>query len=356
MSLRHRMATVIPDSSDDENMTDDDDYAIPKPLERVYIPDSNEESSTNDENENDTDILKEQEQPTSSNKKKQKLVWTNAGIAHDDTQTTFMGCATLSDEILKLESPMDFFKFLFPSSAINLMETESNIYAAQVAPNGFKQVTHEEIRKFIGIIIYMSVVHLPSTRHYWKEGSYIEKVASVMTCNRFEEIKRFLHFFDKTQELKPGELNYDKLQKLRPLLNILRDRLMEVPKEEFLAIDEHMIPTKARTSGIRQYNAKKTHKWGYLNYVLSGASGFSYDFEIFAGYPGPPENCPDLGVPGNIVQRLLITVPNNLNFKVFVDNWYTSLPLMATLHQRGFFPLGTIQLNRARDLDVQKKF
>lgn len=359
ISPRNRCTAVIPDSSEDENITDDEDYNIPKPLQRVFIPESDEEESADNEYEIDQleDLNKESSSTANSaRKKKDKLIWSDTGIVYDESLVRFLGCETLPDDIMKLESPMDFFKFLFPTEAICLMERESNIYAAQIAPNGFDLVTDEDIRKFLGMIIFMSVVHLPSTRHYWKEGTYIEKLASVMTCNRFEEIKRFLHFFDKAQERKPGEPNYDKLQKIRPLLNILRERIMKIPKEEFLAIDEQMIPTKARTSGIRQYNPKKPHKWGYLNYVLSGASGFSYDFEIFAGkHPGPPENCPDLGVPGNIVQRLLISVPNNLNYKIFVDNWYTSLSLMATLHQKGIQPLGTIQLNRAKDLNVQKK-
>lgn len=60
---------------------------------------------------------------------------------------------------------------------------------------------HRWSMSFIGVIMYMSVVHLPSTLHYWSEGTYIEKVASLLTCNKFEEIKRFLHFFDKTKEL-----------------------------------------------------------------------------------------------------------------------------------------------------------
>lgn len=99
--------------------------------------------------------------------------------------------------------------------------------------------------------MYMSVVHLPSTRHYWGEGTYIEKVASLLTCNKFEEIKRFLHFFDKTIELPKTDPNCDRLQKLRPLLDILRAQLLTIPKEEYLAIDEQMIPTKAKTSGFR---------------------------------------------------------------------------------------------------------
>lgn len=118
-----------------------------------------------------------------------------------------------------------------------------------------------------------------------------------------------------------------------------------------------MIPTKSKTSGMRQYNSKKPHKWGYLNYVLSGASGFSYDFDIFTGKRTSdlPENCPDLGASGNVVTRLVDTVPKNLNYKLFIDNWYTSLPLMAHLHSNGILPLGTIQLNRAKDINLSPK-
>lgn len=66
----------------------------------------------------------------------------------------------------------------------------------------------------------MSVVQLPSTRHYWRDGTYIDKVASTLTCNKFEEVKRFLHFFEQTDP------NFDRLQKIRPLLNILRSQLL----------------------------------------------------------------------------------------------------------------------------------
>ncbi|KAI8432589.1 hypothetical protein MSG28_013576 [Choristoneura fumiferana] len=388
MRTRSRKVNYIPDSSEDENISDDEDYVLPKPLLHVTIgdSDSNDERDSDDyegqlereddledenevdkgECEDDSEVNEEEhliEQPSTSKqnkkqkgKKKDKLIWSDEGIEYDDTANVFLGSETLPDEIMRLKTPIEFFKFIFPSAALNLIEEESNIYAAQITEDKFTKVANDDVRKFIGILIYMSVVHLPTTRHYWKEGTYIEKVASTMTCNKFEEIKRFLHFFDKTKELKPNDPNFDKLQKIRPFLNILLDKLRKVPREEFLSIDEQMIPTKARTSGIRQYNAKKPHKWGYLNYVLSGVSGFSYDFEVYAGkHSGPPEGCPDLGVPGNVVQRLLKTVSHNLNFKIFVDNWYTSLPLMANLHKIGILPLGTIQLNRAKDIPLSKK-
>lgn len=77
----------------------------------------------------------------------------------------------------------------------------------------------------------MSVVHLPTKRHYWKDGTYIEKIASTLTCNKFEEIKRFLHFADKSKELNPDHPNFDKLQKIRPVINLLQAQLKKKPRE-----------------------------------------------------------------------------------------------------------------------------
>lgn len=97
----------------------------------------------------------------------------------------------------------------------------------------------------------MSVVQLPSTRHYWREVMYIEEVASALTCNKFEEVKTFLHSFDKTKELKQTDPNLDRLQKIRPLLDILRKQLSKIPKEAYSPRQKHL-------HSMRQYNAKKT--------------------------------------------------------------------------------------------------
>lgn len=378
MKTRGRTVTIPPDYSEDENLSDDNEYTLPSKKPLVV------EESEDDEDDDDEDVaeieaiyldedfgedglVEDVEQPSTSTgikkkikktpnriTKKARYIWTEKSIDFNNQNISFLGCEDLPDEILKLETPMNFFKLLFTTEALDLIYDQSKLYAEQIDPGKANSITRDDITKFIGVIIYMSVVQLPSTRHYWREGTYIEKVASTMTCNKFEEIKRFLHFFDKTKELSRSNENYDKLQKIRPFLDVVRKQLLKIPKEEYLSIDEQMIPTKAKTSGMRQYNSKKPHKWGYLNYVLSGASGFSYDFDIFTGKHRTdlPENCPDLGASGNVVIRLVDTVPKNLNYKLFIDNWYTSLPLMAYLHTNGIPPLGTIQLNRAKDIDL----
>lgn len=123
-----------------------------------------------------------------------------------------------------------------------------------------------------------------------------------------------------------------------------------VPKEEFLSVDDQIIPTKGRHQ-LKQYNQKKLHKWGYKNLVLSGSSEFSYDFDIFAGEQSNtfPDGAPDLGVSGNVVTRLTSAVPRNKNHKIFFDNWFNSPMLQVHLSKIGLLSLGTARPGRVTD-------
>ncbi|KAJ8939127.1 hypothetical protein NQ314_011227 [Rhamnusium bicolor] len=54
----------------------------------------------------------------------------------------------------------------------------------------------------------------------------------------------------------------------------------------------------------------------------------------------------DLGSSANIVVRLLRNIPSNKNYKVYFDNYYTTVPLLSQLAKRGIYSLGTIRRNR----------
>lgn len=62
-----------------------------------------------------------------------------------------------------------------------------------------------------------------------------------MTCNRFEEINKYLHSNDNSKQIKKGELGHDSLFKIRPFLNMIKGRYLLIPKEEYLAVDEQII-------------------------------------------------------------------------------------------------------------------
>ncbi|XP_072397913.1 uncharacterized protein [Diabrotica undecimpunctata] len=175
-----------------------------------------------------------------------------------------------------------------------------------------------------------------------------------MPCNRLEEIKRFLHFANNNDAIAAGNPGHDKL-KTRPLLNKLRNQLLKVLKEEFLAIDEQIITTNSRSS-IKQYNPHKPHKWGYKTFVVSGVSGFSYDYKIFVGSQTNvvPDGFPDLGVSSNVALRLTQTVPRLINHKIFFDNYFNNVPLQIYLTKQGMLPLGTVRINRVPNSNMPK--
>ena len=259
----------------------------------------------------------------------------------------FQGNTNLSTCINELETPADFFNFFFNDDLMNFLVDQSNLYALQVDINKPAGITRNEVDQFIGMVIYMSLVQLPSSRLYWNSTLGQEIIYGTMSCNRWETIKRFLHFNNNNDMKLAGEAGFDKLFKIRPVLDKIRNQLLLVPKEEHLVVDEQIIPTKCHHH-LKQYNPAKPHKWGFKNFVLSGVSGFSYDFDIFAGAQSDtyPEGAPNLGVSGNVVSRLSATVPKGKNYKLFFDNWFNSPNLEVYLMKNGILALGTVRINR----------
>ncbi|KAF2900960.1 hypothetical protein ILUMI_05227 [Ignelater luminosus] len=140
---------------------------------------------------------------------------------------------------------------------------------------------------------------------------------------RFEEIKRFLHSDNNDEQIPRGQPRHDRLFKIHHFLNGLRNRLMLVPKEENMAVGDPLIPTLAKST-LKQCNFKRLHKWDYKVFVLSGVSGFSYDFNDFAGSTKFQLHQPDFGASRNVIVKLIETVPRSRNYKIFFDNWFTS--------------------------------
>ena len=135
----------------------------------------------------------------------------------------------------------------------------------------------------------------------------------------------------------------DKLFKLRPVIDSFRDKCRFLEQEEYQSIDEQIITSKFRTY-LKQYMPKKPHKWGYKVFSRSGASGIIYDFEIYMGKSN--KKATNLGITRDLVMRLCENITKNKNYKVFFDNFFTSLPLLKHLKQEGILALGTIRNNR----------
>ena len=86
----------------------------------------------------------------------------------------------------------------------------------------------------------------------------------------------------------------DKLFKIKPVINSVRNQCLKVMPEEVHSIDEQIIPAKTTYSGIRQYNPKKPKKRGFKNLVHAGTSGMMYDFYIYTGRDKEMQTDPDI--------------------------------------------------------------
>ncbi|KAG0431551.1 hypothetical protein HPB47_021696 [Ixodes persulcatus] len=75
---------------------------------------------------------------------------------------------------------------------------------------------------------------------------------------------------------------HDKLWKVRPFLDSIRARCLDLQLEEEVSVDEQMIPFKGQLS-IKQYMRGKPTPWGVKVFALCGRSGQLYDFVIYQG-------------------------------------------------------------------------
>ena len=129
--------------------------------------------------------------------------------------------------------------------------------------------------------------------------------------------------------------NNDKLWKLRPWLDSFREKCLQVVPEEHNSVDEMMIPFKGRFSSIKQYMRGKPHPWGFKVWVRTGISGMMCDFDVYQGSTNGIRAKSELGLSGDVVMKLASTLPEGQNYKIYADNFFTSVRLIEKLVERG---------------------
>ena len=156
-----------------------------------------------------------------------------------------------------IQTLINHFGNIFYSTLINHIVDQSNLYAAQVNLASPLQLSCEEFDKFLTVVLLMSIVALPRSRLYWSLDLAIRKVKNILLKKRFEQIKRFVYFNDITKMLSPTDANFDKLFKVKPLLDHLRKKFNFISMSQMMCIDEIMIPFK-KNSSLKQYTSYTT--------------------------------------------------------------------------------------------------
>ena len=121
------------------------------------------------------------------------------------------------------------------------------------------KITVEELKAFLGFCILMGINSLPALKDYWKRDPafHYSPIADRISRDRFLEISRYLHFVDNDTFPQRDSPAYDRLGKVRPLIDHFTEKFISVysPHKE-VAVDEAMIKFTGRSS-VKQYMPMK---------------------------------------------------------------------------------------------------
>ena len=233
---------------------------------------------------------------------------------------------------------MQYFKKFWNDNIIENLDTQTNIYSVQKSGKCI-DTNEQEIERFIGIQMLMSIISLPSNELYWSKDFRVDFVANVMNLKRYELIRHYLHANDNTEKKDDSS----RLFKVESVVDTLRTNCSSVEQEQYQSIDEQMVSAKIKRSGICQYLPKKIDKWGFKNFVGAGASRITYDFFFYAGQKcAAGEKCNA----SEVVLRLVEELPKNQNCQLFMDNCFSTLPLLSELKPMGILSIATFRSNR----------
>lgn len=246
----------------------------------------------------------------------------------------------ISDEI---DTPAGIFLALFSEDLVNTLVFQTNLYEVQNKGTNPVPTSGQEMKCFLAINIIMGIKKLPSYKDYWSSKREIrdEYISNIMSRDRFAWHLKNLHINDNMLIPEKGTQNYDKLYKVRPLL----DKLEETFKNYYFptkrqSIDESMIKFKGRSS-LRQYLPLKPIKRGYKMWVRADEKGFISQFQIYTGKVESTEK--------NLASRVVKDLTNDLigkGYEIYFDNFFNSVSLMKDLLKCKIYACGTLRKGR----------
>ena len=256
--------------------------------------------------------------------------------------------------------PHEFFRYFFDDTLLQMVIDGTNEYAerriAEKERAGklkeksrwrkWKNVTMDEIKKVLAIVVNMGIIGCPDLEGYWRVSweSNIPFFGDVLPRNRFEEIFWMLHL-----PLPTNTTLTTRLDKVESLLKYLLVRFQSAfyPACE-LSVDETMIGFKGRV-GFRQYCPLKPTKWGLKAFVLAdSATGYVINILPYIGSETKAyfSNCrADLPMPAKVVMALCEEYLDK-GHHIFADRFYSSVPLVHELESRKTGYTGTLVKNR----------
>ena len=157
----------------------------------------------------------ESETESSDDDRLQSLDRQYTGYKHSCIHWTTAWTHTLILQANKNE--LDFLNLLFPEELYSLVLEVTNLYAQLCirtkANSGWYDTTPEEMRAFLGCLIVMGIVCAPAQDLYWSKDKlfHLSCIEERFSRTRFENIQRYFHVANTTQNPPRNQPGHDKL-------------------------------------------------------------------------------------------------------------------------------------------------
>ena len=262
--------------------------------------------------------------------------------------------------------PIDYFQLFLNDDMMNYLVTETNTFADQfMRDNNLRRRSrvHEwqptnprEMKQFLGLTFLMGIIQKPNIQMYWSNDPLYSTpiFKQVMKRDRYLLILKFLHFNNNDNMPAPTEPNPDRLFKIRPLVDHLFEKFQEAyTPSRNVCIDESLLLWKGRLH-FKQYIPLKRFCFGIKLFMLCEDGGYTYRFRVYTGKGMLVAGNQNLSVSEKIVEDLMLPLFNK-GYHLYIDNWYTSIPLLQYLRENDTLACGTIRKNRKGFPEVVSK-
>lgn len=243
----------------------------------------------------------------------------------------------------------DYFRILFPDSLFEHMVEQTNSYALYRQRRSGKSDSHwhptdvREMKAYVGLNILMGINQLPDIGMYWASDIFIGNAGfkKTMTARRFEKLTQYLQLCDRESEPVRGDRGYDALFKIRPLLDVVENTMWDAyTPNRCLTIDKCAIVMKGRFSST-QYMPSKPFRKGLTVWMLCDSrSGYCHRTKIYVGKPSEDEAV------ASLAYRVVTSLVRGLEGQychLFMDSFFTSVPLLQRLLRDGLYACGPTQ-------------
>lgn len=116
-----------------------------------------------------------------------KILWRKMSLQLHVNEVCFRGKTNLPVEVLNLKTPLEFFSYFFTDELIDLIALETNRAARTENVNTSFNMDKHDLRRYIGILIFMSLFRYPNVLSHWSEFGF-HHIPDAMPKNKFEKV------------------------------------------------------------------------------------------------------------------------------------------------------------------------